>query len=79
LKLGVALTEVPTAELRKLLAALHKGTLRAPITHPELLKAGLPGLVDRVGFLQGLSDEASRAVLVAVLSERAAAERRARG
>ena len=79
MKLGVALTEVSTADLRALLSALHRGKLRAPITHPELLKAGLPALVVRVSFLQGLSEDAARAVLSAVIAERAKAERRARG
>ena len=73
---GAALTAVSTGELRALLRALHRGTLRCPISHPELLRAGLPALVDRVGFLQGLDEAASRAVLTAVIAERAAAERR---
>lgn len=76
MKLGAALTGVKTAELRALLAAAHKGTLRCPVTHPELLRAGLPALVDRVGFLQGLDRAATIAVLVAVLAERAESERR---
>lgn len=68
--LGTALTLVSTAELRALLRALHRGTLECPVTHPSLLRAALPGLVDKVAFLQGLDAPATRAVLVAVLAER---------
>jgi hypothetical protein len=76
LSFGAALTAVSTGELRALLRALHQGTLRCPVGHPELLRAGLPALVDRVGFLQGLDAAATRAVLAAVIAERSAAERR---
>ena len=74
---GRALTEVPTRALRQVLSALHKGTLSCPIDHRSLLAAGLPALVDRLGHLQGLDARSAQAVLVAVLAERAAAEKRA--
>jgi hypothetical protein len=74
--LGAALTQVPTRDLETLLARLHKGQLTTPITHQTLLVAGLPHLVDRLGFLSGLDVAAARAVLVAVIAERRAIERR---
>lgn len=79
MKLGAALTQLKTTELRALLTAVHRGTLRCPVTHPELLRAGLPALVDRVAFLQGLDRAATTAVLLAVLAERRVAEQKARG
>ena len=74
---GGGLVHVPTADLRRVLARLHDGSLECPITHPLLLRAGLPRLVDELGHLGGLSARATHAVIVAVLAERAAAEREA--
>lgn len=77
---GKALTELPTAALRQLLSAVHKGTLSCPVDHRSLLAAGLPALVDRVEHLQGLDARSVQAVLVAVIAERNAIEKReARG
>jgi hypothetical protein len=67
---GQGLTAIPTQDLQTMLARLHRGELRCPITHPSLVIAGLPHLVDRVGFLSGLDENAVRAVLVAILAER---------
>lgn len=67
---GVGLRHVPSDALRRVLARLHDGTLAAPITHPSLVRAGLPDLVDRLDHLQGLDARAAQAVIVAVLAER---------
>lgn len=75
-RLGKALTDVATSDLELLLARLYRGALELPITHPALLRAGLPHLVDRLGFLQGLGAEAVRAALVAAIAERRAAAAR---
>lgn len=72
---GKALVSIPTADLRAMLARLHRGELRCPITHAALVVAGLPHLVDRVAFLSGLDESAVRAVLVGVIAERSATER----
>jgi len=69
---GIGHRAVPTAALERLLARLHDGSLEAPITHRTLLAAGLPGLVDKLGHLQGLDARAASAVIVAVLVERRA-------
>lgn len=68
---GAGLAHVSTEALKRVLARLHDGTLRAPITHPTLIHAGLPDLVDKIEHLQGLDARAAQAVLVAVLAERA--------
>ena len=70
--MGAALTGVATRDLEAMLARLHAGTLVTPITHQTLLAAGLPHLVDKVGFLSGLDERAARAALVAVIAERRA-------
>jgi hypothetical protein len=67
-----ALVGVPTRHLEQLLAMLYRKQLVLPLTHPTLLEAGLPHLVDKVGFLHGLDHDALRAVLVAVIAERRA-------
>lgn len=69
---GAGLSHVPTEALKRVLARLYDGTLKAPITHPTLIHAGLPGLVDKVEHLQGLDARAAQAVIVAVLAERSA-------
>lgn len=74
---GIALSKIPTRDLRTMLSRLHRGALACPITHQTLVVAGLPHLVDRVGFLSGLDENAVRAVLIAVIAERTAVEARA--
>lgn len=75
---GTGLTLVTTEDLRRVLARVHDGSLECPITHPRLLRAGLPKLVDQLGHLVGLDARSVQAVLVAVLAERAAAAERTR-
>lgn len=67
------LTAIPSKDLETMLSRLYRGELRCPITHASLVIAGLPHLVDRVGFLSGLDENATRAVLVAVIAERRSA------
>jgi hypothetical protein len=72
-----ALTEVPTADLKKLLTYLHRGDVVAPLTALSLAFAGLQHRSEALlGVLRGLGAEGLRAVLVAVLAERQEAERR---
>ena len=72
---GGGLAHVSTDDLRRVLSRVHDGTLECPITHPTLLRVGLPKLVDDLGHLGGLDARAVKAVIVAVLAEREAAER----
>lgn len=69
---GAGLAHVSTEQLTRLLARVHDGSLVCPITHPTLLRAGMPDLVDQLGHLVGLDQRAVQAVLVAVLAERRA-------
>jgi hypothetical protein len=75
---GVGLAAVSTDDLRLMLVRVHRGQLVCPVTQARLVIAGLPQLVDKVGFLSGLDEAATRAVLVAVIAERRAAEERAK-
>jgi hypothetical protein len=76
---GGGLTHLSHEQLERLLKGVHDGSLVCPITHPTLLRAGMPDLVDQVGHLTGLDARAVQAVLVAVIAERRhEAERAAR-
>lgn len=70
---GGGLAHVSTEDLKRVLKLVHDGTLKCPITHPTLIHAGLPKLIDDLGHLHGLDERAAKAVIVAVLAERAAA------
>ena len=72
---GGGLKHVSTEDLRIVLARVHDGSLECPVTHPRLLRAGLPKLVDDLGHLNGLDARAVQAVLVAVLAERLPAQK----
>lgn len=67
---GGGLKHVSTEDLRVVLARVHDGSLICPITHPHILRAGLPKLIDDLGHLHGLDARAVQAVIVAVLAER---------
>ena len=67
---GTGLAHVSTENLRRVLARVHDGSLQCPITHPLLLRAGLPGMVDELGHLVALDARSVQAVIVAVLAER---------
>jgi len=74
---GGGLAHVPTDKLERVLKCVHDGSLECPVTHPSLLRAGMPNLVDELGHLVGLDARAVTAVLVAVIAERRAAVERA--
>jgi hypothetical protein len=73
---GGGLARVSTEDLKKVLARVHDETLVCPITHPRLVHAGLAKLIDDLGHLHGLDKRATQAVIVAVLAERDAFEKR---
>lgn len=75
---GRALSEVPTRDLELLLARVHRGEVSCPLSHQSLVLGGLPHLVDRVTYLHGRDAATVKAVLIAVIAERRAQERRAR-
>ena len=64
------LTAVKTKDLKKLLAAVHRGELPCPITQIGLAVVGQLRLGDELGILRNLDEAGVRAVLVSVLAER---------
>lgn len=71
LNAAAGLTEVPIADLRKALSALHRGWLECPLTPSDLARVGLQHCSDDLlGTLRGLDAPGVRAVLVAVIAER---------
>lgn len=75
------LVPIPTEDLKKMLALVHRGEMTCPLTPWEIARFGLQHHMEGLlGQLRGLDGPAVRAVLTAVLSERMAAdERRPRG
>ncbi len=71
---GVGLTRVSTEDLKVVLTRVHDGSLECPVTHPRLLRAGLPKLIDDLAHLHGLDARSVQAVLVAVIAERTRAK-----
>jgi len=67
---GQGLKRVSTADLKAVLSRVHDGSLECPITHPRIVRAGLPKLIDDLGHLNGLDARSVQAVIVAVLAER---------
>jgi hypothetical protein len=67
----MALTGVPTEELKQLLRLVHRGEIAMPITPVSLAFVGLQHrAAELMQSLRGLDDAGTRAVLVAVLAER---------
>lgn len=67
----LGLQAVPTQDLRKALAALHREEMRCPLDITELTRFGLQHVaLELLSHLRGLDARAVRAVLVAVLAER---------
>lgn len=64
------LTRVPTAELERLLRAVHRRTLESPINRANLIASAFGHIEEHLGVLIGLDHTAAQRVLVAVLGER---------
>ncbi|MFV8753521.1 hypothetical protein ACNOYE_23460 [Nannocystaceae bacterium ST9] len=78
--LPMALTGVPTEELKQLLRRVHRNEIAIPITPANLAFVGLQHRAGEImQSLRGLDEPGARAVLVAVLAERRQAEADARG
>jgi hypothetical protein len=68
----LGLSSLPTATVRKALLHLHRGELDCPLTIVGLTRLGLQEEAETfLQLLRGLDTSAVRAVLVAVLAERA--------
>jgi len=68
---GQGLKNVRTSDLKALLRLVHRGAIDCPITQIGLAENGLLRLGDDLAHLYGLDSRGTRAVLVAVLAERA--------
>lgn len=67
----MALTGVPTDELKQLLRRVHRSEIAIPITPAGLAFVGLQHrAAELMQSLRGLDELGARAVLVAVLAER---------
>lgn len=76
---AAGLTDVPTADLKKLLGLVHRGDLQLPLTVPELTRVGLQHAAGRLlSPLRGLDAPALRTILVCVIAERRPANRQRR-
>lgn len=76
---SLGLREVPTAQLKKLLAHVHRGEVECPFTIVGLTCVGLQVWAEALlRHLRGRDKDTVVAVLVAVLAERAGQEEAAR-
>ncbi|MFO7561196.1 MAG: hypothetical protein R6X02_01030 [Enhygromyxa sp.] len=74
-ELPMALTGVPTHELRTLLRLVHRREVEIPITPVALARVGLQHRSEEfMQSLRGLDEAGVRAVLIAVTAERIAVE-----
>jgi hypothetical protein len=67
---GPGLTHLTTAQLERLLKAVHREQVNCPLEATEVHLAGLSDVADRMDALRGLDQRAVKAVLVAVIAER---------
>jgi hypothetical protein len=75
--LGLGMHRVSTDDLKRLLRALHRGVLASPLKRAALVEKGFGDLEGHLSLIVGRDAEAAKAVIVAVLQERAAWERKA--
>lgn len=76
-QIPMALTGVPTDELKQLLRYVYRREVGLPITPVELARVGLQHRSEEfMQSLRGLDEAGVRALLVAVTAERIAAEER---
>lgn len=74
--LGLGMHRVATDDLKRLLRSLHRGVLASPLTRASLVEKGFGDLEGHLGLIVGRDTDAAKAVIVAVLHERAAWERK---
>ena len=69
---------MPSDELKRLLKALHRNLLRTPITRSGLIEAAFGHLEAELDAMVGRDHAGAQALIVCVLAEREAAEKRLR-
>ena len=74
--LGLGLHRVSTEELKRLLRALHRGALSSPVTRWSLIEKGFGNMEGNLKHVVGRDTDSAKAVLFAVLEERAAWQRK---
>jgi hypothetical protein len=74
--LGLGMHRVSTDDLKRLLRALHRGVLASPLTRASLVEKGFGDLEGHLSLIVGQEAGAARAVIVAVLQDRSAWERK---
>lgn len=75
---AAGLTSIDTVDLKKALAAVHRGDLVCPPTMENLARVGLQHCgTTLLAVLRNVDEAGVRAVLVSVIAERRSAEARA--
>jgi hypothetical protein len=74
--LGLGLHRVSTDELKRLLRALHRGAIASPVARWSLIEKGFGNIEGHLAHVVGRDTDAAKAVIIAVLEERAAWEQK---
>jgi hypothetical protein len=74
--LGLGLHRVSTDDLKRLLRALHRGAISSPVTRWSLIEKAFGDIEAHLKHVVGRDTAAAKAVILAVLEERAAWEKR---
>ena len=73
---GIGIHRVSTDDLKRLLRAIHRGALSSPVTRAALVEKGFGDIEGHLKHVVGRDSAGARAVIVAVLEERGAWEKR---
>ena len=74
--LGLGLHRVSTDDLKRLLRALHRGAICSPVARWSLIEKGFGNIEGHLRHVVGRDTDGAKAVLTAVLEERAAWEQK---
>jgi hypothetical protein len=74
--LGLGLHRVSTDELKRLLRALHRGAISSPVTRWSLIEKGFGNIEGHLRHVVARDTDGAKAVILAVLEERAAWEQK---
>lgn len=74
--LGFGMHRVSTEELKRLLRALHRGAISSPVSRWSLIEKAFGNIEGNLEHLIGRDTAAAKAVIFAVLEERAAWEQK---
>jgi hypothetical protein len=74
--LGLGLHRVSSDELKRLLRALHRGAISSPVTRWSLIEKGFGNIEGHLHHVVARDKDSAKAVILAVLEERAAWEQK---